>query len=72
MKRYEEELSIKELMGDIDKLLKNSAIQKGLDFAFEISKDVPEFVTGDSLKLKQILTNIIGNAIICCFCNSYK
>lgn len=63
MKRYEEELSIKELMGEIDKLLKNSAIQKGLDFVFEISKEVPEFVTGDSLKLKQILTNIIGNAI---------
>lgn len=63
MKRYEEELSIKELIGDIDKLLKNSANQKGLEFDFEISKDVPEFVTGDSLKLKQILTNIIGNAI---------
>lgn len=56
-------ISLSELLEEI-KLFKNArASTKGLKFVMDVASDVPdEFVT-DPLRLKQILNNIIGNAI---------
>lgn len=40
-----------------------SARQKGLAFELHIAGNTPEWVEGDPLRLGQILTNLIGNAI---------
>ena len=37
--------------------------EKGLELACTIGADVPEFVSGDSTRLRQVVTNLIGNAI---------
>ncbi|HET7105381.1 MAG TPA: response regulator [Candidatus Acidoferrum sp.] len=37
--------------------------EKGLELLCEIEKGVPEFVQGDAGRLRQILTNLVGNAI---------
>lgn len=37
--------------------------EKQLDFMFEINRQVPDAVCGDSLRLKQIVFNLLGNAI---------
>ncbi len=37
--------------------------QKGLELAVEIEEQVPELVRGDALRFKQILLNLLGNAI---------
>jgi signal transduction histidine kinase len=45
---------------------KNAEIQakdKGLDFRFSISNDVPKLVEGDENRLVQILNNVLSNAI---------
>jgi signal transduction histidine kinase/CheY-like chemotaxis protein len=47
----------------IVKTFKVRANQKGLELHFEIGSDVPEFIVGDESRVRQILVNLIGNAI---------
>jgi signal transduction histidine kinase/DNA-binding response OmpR family regulator len=37
--------------------------EKNLELACTIAADVPEFIRGDSTRLRQVVTNLIGNAI---------
>jgi len=45
------------------KTLALRATEKGLDLLVEISPEVPVAVQGDSVRLRQILLNLLGNAI---------
>ena len=50
-------------LGDTMKTLSLRAHQKGLELAFEIGPEVPDGVVGDPGRLRQIIVNLIGNAI---------
>ena len=52
-----------ELISDIVKTLALQAHQKGLEFFHAIGPDVPELVRGDPGRLRQVLINLLGNAI---------
>lgn len=41
----------------------NKIAEKGLQFFMNISKDIPETVIGDELRLGQILNNLLSNAV---------
>ena len=56
-------LNIKKLMEEIISVMNPSAFEKGLQLKMQMDKEIPEKVLGDSLRLKQVLINLIGNAI---------
>ncbi|MBL8726170.1 MAG: response regulator [Planctomycetes bacterium] len=54
---------VRELVQDVVGLLRAAAEQKGLQLATQVAADVPSCVGTDPLRLRQILTNLLGNAV---------
>lgn len=55
--------ALRETLDEVVVLLAPSAHDKGLELTLDVHNDVPEQVIGDSLRLQQIITNLLGNAI---------
>jgi signal transduction histidine kinase len=55
--------SLPELMADVESLMKRPAQQKNIQLLLQIADAVPNVIHTDPTRLKQILINIIGNAI---------
>jgi two-component system sensor histidine kinase/response regulator len=57
------EFALHEMLADAMRAVSFRAHQKGLELVFEIDPDVPEQLVGDPGRLRQIITNLVGNAI---------
>ena len=55
--------NIREEINNIIKLLSIKAIGKGLQLSVKVHSSVPEWVNGDPVRLKQIITNLANNAL---------
>ncbi|MGD9948997.1 MAG: ATP-binding protein, partial [Desulfobulbus sp.] len=55
--------SLRHLLGSIIATLNMPAMEKGLKLQVQIDPQLPEVFIGDDLRLRQILINLIGNAI---------
>ncbi len=57
------DFSLRECLGDTLHLLAFRAAQKGLELAGDVAPDVPDDLVGDPGRLRQIIINLVGNAI---------
>ncbi len=56
------DFNIRELITEVVSLFEHKASEKDLKFSVHFSSSIPEFVIGDSVKIKQVLLNFISNA----------
>ncbi|MDB5308168.1 MAG: Histidine kinase [Gemmataceae bacterium] len=56
-------LVLRDLVEDTLKALARGAHEKGLELICALAPDLPGVVTGDPVRLRQVLTNLVGNAI---------
>ncbi|CHR68260.1 hybrid sensory histidine kinase BarA [Salmonella enterica subsp. enterica serovar Typhi] len=54
---------LRNTLDEVVTLLAHSSHDKGLELTLNIKNDVPENVIGDPLRLQQVITNLVGNAI---------
>ena len=57
------DFNLTDALADMVKVLALRAHQKGIELAFSVADDAPDTVTGDPLRLRQIIINLLGNAI---------
>ncbi|MEA2125499.1 MAG: two-component system, sensor histidine kinase and response regulator, partial [Solirubrobacteraceae bacterium] len=57
------EFALRSVAEDVTTLLAREAHAKGLELILAIDRDVPRIVVGDPGRVRQVLTNLIGNAI---------
>ncbi|CAM3870965.1 response regulator [Flavobacterium cucumis] len=60
---FPEPVNIRLLSQQVIDLFKTHIINKKIDLTLLISEKVPEFIFADIVKLKQVLVNLIGNAV---------
>jgi signal transduction histidine kinase/ActR/RegA family two-component response regulator len=58
-----ERVSPEDICRDVESLFRGQATEKSLRFAVECAKDVPPIIYTDRARLRQILVNLVGNAI---------
>ncbi|MBN8566901.1 MAG: PAS domain S-box protein [Flavobacteriales bacterium] len=58
-----EETKLKELASEVIDTIRFEAIQKKIDVDVHVNADVPKTVWIDAVRLKQILINLLGNAV---------
>nr|WP_188954294.1 two-component sensor histidine kinase BarA [Shewanella ulleungensis] len=55
--------ALRETLAETRTIIAGSAQEKGLELVIDIDSNVPESVSGDSMRVSQIITNLVGNAI---------
>jgi signal transduction histidine kinase/CheY-like chemotaxis protein/HPt (histidine-containing phosphotransfer) domain-containing protein len=55
--------NLRNCIEDVLDLMASKSAQKGIDLAYLIDEQTPETIIGDTMRLHQILINLVGNAI---------
>lgn len=59
----EDQFELRPLLGAVENMFRPAAERKGLAFRVAIAEDVPGVLIGDAMRLRQILVNLMGNAL---------
>jgi signal transduction histidine kinase/CheY-like chemotaxis protein/HPt (histidine-containing phosphotransfer) domain-containing protein len=57
------EIDVRELVHSVAELMRGSARNRNLKLSGRVADDVPEMVRGDPIRLRQILINLVSNAV---------
>lgn len=63
MRIVEEPVDLRHKFGGIIKLMEPVAAKKGLAVSLEVDPDIPDYIVSDALRLRQVVLNLLGNAI---------
>jgi PAS domain S-box-containing protein len=55
--------NLKEFLGESLRIVASKAHEKNLELAYRVEPDVPETIIGDPSRVRQIVLNLIGNAV---------
>jgi signal transduction histidine kinase/ActR/RegA family two-component response regulator len=55
--------ALRPLLEEVSNMFRASADQKGLAFRIAVDDSVPEMLVGDPMRLRQIVVNLVGNAL---------
>jgi len=58
-----EKIDVMELASQVADLIVYQAQQKKLEILLNISPEIPQFIYGDAIRIRQVLVNLMGNAI---------
>jgi signal transduction histidine kinase/CheY-like chemotaxis protein len=63
MELEDEDFNLYDSIEHILDIFSMRAAQKGLELLYQVDRDVPMFIRGDDLRLRQVITNLVGNAM---------
>ncbi|MEG3086765.1 ATP-binding protein [Sphingomonas sp. PB4P5] len=58
-----ETISLRHVLNGPLSLMKPLALEKGVELVLSIDPNVPDYVSGDGLRIRQVLLNLLGNAL---------
>ena len=63
MKLTESNYYCADMISDVSAMINTRAEEKGLDFRIEVSPGLPEEMIGDDMRIRQVLINVLNNAV---------
>ncbi len=57
------DFDIRDSVGDILHTMSPRAVEKNLELVLKVGRDVPRLLTGDLTRLRQVIVNLVGNAL---------
>nr|WP_295900171.1 ATP-binding protein [uncultured Bdellovibrio sp.] len=54
---------LKKLMIDVEEMMKPRALEKGINYSFEMTPGISPYLMGDPNKLRQVLINLVSNSL---------
>lgn len=58
-----EPFSLRDVLEAVERMFAGLAAQRGLELSFEVSSEVPPVIAGDVARVRQVLVNLLGNAL---------
>ncbi|MCP4406147.1 MAG: PAS domain S-box protein [bacterium] len=63
LEMHDEPTSITEVLNEIHQVFRQKLAEKPLEYLVDIAPDIPEYLLVDEMRMRQILLNLVGNAI---------
>ncbi len=57
------EYAVSSMLNDLVNMIRRRAEKKGLKFVVQVSESIPSILFGDEIRIKQVITNILTNAV---------